>query len=358
MLLAGCSGEAAPTAKEELERAGYASVAVSGDASATHFVAERDGQRCEGSIEVTSERRTRRVVITQGCSAIAIASGSASAAASGPPADREGRCRAGDREACIALALAFERGQGVAASPERAMSAYLDACRAGSGRACHDAAVLVGYHVPEKSLERALGWFVLSCSMGFAPGCTRAGLALVNGSGAKPDDGASFSFFTAGCGLGAADACGYRGEALVRGRGTAADAEAGDRVMAKACADGEGRSCWMLGSLLRDDKVLPKDAMRAAELFRRACDLENAAGCNELGFITERGDGTAASLEGAVKLYERSCALESDVGCTNFAVFLAQGKGIAKDPVRASALLEKSCRSGFKRACELEEKLR
>lgn len=129
--------------------------------------------------------------------------------------DPEKACEAGDAASCRSLARSLERGEGMAANPERAARLYEGACATGDGDACAGLGSLLRHgRGVARDERRALILLTNACDRGSARACGELGALLVGGGQGVPRDQA-------------------RGQALL--------GKACDGGYAEACAEAAGR---------------------------------------------------------------------------------------------------------------------
>lgn len=93
-------------------------------------------------------------------------------------------CARGDREACSALGILYERGLGVTASFDRALALYEQSCSAGSPGGCVNLVLLARrFHLPAASPDRAVILLRHACDADHAAGCAELGRMTLAGEG-------------------------------------------------------------------------------------------------------------------------------------------------------------------------------
>lgn len=170
------------------------------------------------------------------------------------------------------------------------------ACRAGSGWACNELAILTAggrvVAAPPKDL------FHRACGLQFGEGCQNEKAIAAGGSTFRRGDPSLDDFrlvlqegkgallqesprdlFSRACDQGYAAGCGGLGELLLEGAGNQADGDRAVELLQRACDGGHGRSCLRLGLMYWRGDVVVRDRSTALQLRKRACDLGLAAGC-------------------------------------------------------------------------------
>lgn len=224
-------------------------------------------------------------------------------------------CGAGDLQWCLNLGVLYESGYGVPADAAKAHEIYMEACDAGHGDSCANAALMEIYgEVP--SSEDPLRPVREACERG-------EGLP-----------------------------CGILGKILIQGLQGAPDAEAGLPLLDRACRQGQQFSCGAIAALLSMGDLVPVDLDRAAFYEERACALGGSTSCLLIGLANLPNDsGRAGDPARAVEYIEKACNIGHAEGCMRLAALVHFGRGADADPVRARGLMVDACRLGLPDAC-------
>jgi hypothetical protein len=363
-------------AREKLEAEGYENVVLTptGERGSFNFTAvkSKEGQICNGSVQVSASGGSQSHMISASCeldetacnpSRPALCFDLARKRRDDDPAKANGfftkACDGGHAGACNDLAVAYERGHGVAKDEAKALSLYDTACNSGAALACRNLGIAFrqGIGTP-KDIERGLKASERSCDLGDEHGCLASGTGYANGIGAKVDADKAIKHFEVACTKGLVEACGYLGTLLVvGGAGAAKDLARGTTLLTDACESKRPEACNNLGILARDGIISlddPNGDKRWA-YFEKACTLEFGDGCVELGVMLERGQGRKADLAKAVELYDKACTLGSGLGCYDLGIMARGGRGIPKDIPRSVAAFDKACSLGYVNACEMRK---
>jgi hypothetical protein len=207
----------------------------------------------------------------------------------------EQACRAGRKNACWNLA-----------------GLESNSCRAGSGWACNEVAILMATgKVPATMPPGEL--FDLACQRSSSAGCDNAkslaagtrefhlGEPLFNdyvqmlrqGKGPIPERSA-FDVYNRACNEGWPSACGNLGGLYFQGKDVPQDKPHAIQLLTKACEGGSARSCANLGLMYKRGDGTPPDPARALADLKRACDLGLAEACKWLA--DEKAQGGAAPM--------------------------------------------------------------
>ena len=171
--------------------------------------------------------------------------------------------------------------------------------------------------VKEPKPDRAISLAVRSCELGWAMGCTLAGVALVENP--NPDSGQrrALDYFEAAC--------------------------------SHEFPDKDG--CFNAGVALSDSP------QRAIPYFSRACDLGQPDGCHNLANEIKNGELGTPNMRKVAELRARACELGRASACHDLALELSKGETHMKEgperTAKALELLEKACLADIARACLL-----
>lgn len=166
--------------------------------------------------------------------------------------------------------LVFDGGE-----PDRAAELWIEACRRGHARSCHNAGWVIDGR-GGRSEHLAVPWFRRACNGGDGRGCSMIGLKHEWGRGLPRAPVRARAYYKLGCDLG--------------------DANLG---------------CFQQAVLLVTDAPESQDAWaEAMPLFERSCDAGRGAACLALAGALE-----GAEPETAARLRARGCQLEPDERC-------------------------------------------
>lgn len=155
----------------------------------------------------------------------------------------------GDPQACYALGMAYERGEGV----------------------------------PKLEVEAA-HWLRLAADKGILNARIRMGELYLTGRGTERDPAAAFRLFTEAAAAGAPQGDYHRGKCYLEGLGVMKDPERALDCFKLAAEDGYAPALYELGLLYRDGVGTPKDYRAAARALYLACQFGSASAEGEGGF--------------------------------------------------------------------------
>jgi len=153
-------------------------------------------------------------------------------------------CEAGDLDACVGLALSFERAQnGLSLDPGRFMRLFDEACREGNAVGC----LRQARHYTTRTMippdqQQALELYLGACAQGLMTSCT-SGLMLGVESSEAVEAQTVQQLAQVACDLSHADGCNTLGVMLHRGVGGPVDLEASSKAFRMACQLGSTAGC-------------------------------------------------------------------------------------------------------------------
>jgi TPR repeat protein len=150
-------------------------------------------------------------------------------------------------DACVALGVSYETGDGVAQDGDRARNLYRSGCEAGAAQGCYNLGQL---YFKANDLQNGMPWFQRGCDAGEVRSCDVVGYACV-------------------------EQAGEAGDATTR----AASAKCATEALTKACDGRFPKSCVTLGTALIRGTLDAPNQRLAGDFFRKACTLGNSAYC-------------------------------------------------------------------------------
>jgi hypothetical protein len=195
---------------------------------------------------------------------------------------------------------------------DAAIAAYDAGCKAGTGKACYNAAaVLAKLDLDSDAREtRQVAMYERGCAANDLLSCKAAG-DLLAASEDKPEAERGLKAYAKACSLGNAQACGALGGMQSR-RSDRYDFEAGRASWEAGCKGGDLDSCFVIAERAEGEASSDEERAVAQRKYATLCDSGNAQSCETLAvrrFASIGGaDGdTAAILKDAARLYERAC---------------------------------------------------
>lgn len=258
-------------------------------------------------------------------------------------------CDNGEAEACSNLGFLYERGLGVPADRDVALTFYQQACDGGSAAGCRNVAI---FHesgtATAKDPAKAAALFQTACDAGGLDACRNLAASYLHGAGVPKDPARAREFLVKGCAGAEADRCGEIGE----------EAQAADdwsfAVLAYqvGCDAGSQQACVGLGVRYYDGVGISRDPEKAYALFAAACEAGNPVGCRNAASQHGGGDGAEWNDEKAVTFYRKACDLNDAPSCRALGHRYRAGSGVEKDDAKGDSLIRMACEGGMKEACE------
>jgi len=299
-------------------------------------------------------------------------------------------CERGTAWSCKHLAEAFEKGDGVAADPERARAYVAKACEKGDAEACGQlatAATAAGsapaaapaapggedllaeaaksFESGEHELARAL--FDRACEAGQLDGCAGAARVWRLGFGGPPDLEKARARLDAIYGEGGRPPTREYVLAVYRNTGASLEGEAIMERMTAMCDAGCGLACNLLGRMWMDGNGGEADAEKGREHWRRSeamlvkdCDAGDGYACEDVAWIWHSGKGVEADEEKAQSYWKRArdllarlCDEGDEEACESAHDLWSEERGGRENDGKArafhakrAALAEKECEAG------------
>jgi uncharacterized protein len=264
-----------------------------------------------------------------------------------PPPDPDDPGACPDQSACFDLGVKLE----LAKDFVPARTAYERACELGSGRGCHNAAVLWS---DAGDAAKGLALWQRDCDHGDQESCANAAVSYMSGEGAAKDLERARTMLTHACDEGEPLGCENLAVMYQDGAGVPADPKKTFELMTKACdlpESDRAASCDAAGVRLLEGKGIKKNPKAALIYFAKACDLA-AEHCHDLGVAYDRGLGMKRDPVKAREVYDRACnAGNNSSSCTNLGLMMRKGDGGPKDKAGGDAALQRACDAGVEVAC-------
>ncbi len=228
------------------------------------------------------------------------------------------RCTAGDGEACVQLAAAYEDGRGLKVN--QVFTAAL--------------------------LQRA-------CEMKHYRGCSRLGLRLYKGVNGTRDLPGAAKYLEMACKADQQMACLNFGNLLEKGEGMPANPARAVEIYDTWCSRAHFRSCVRLGHLLKDGKGVDKNPDKAHQSFVQACDGDDHEGCYMAGVMAATGQSGSLDYMGALDWLDKAChSGKLGQACYLGALLNEQGKGPGTSRREAMNLFRKGCEFKHAKSCQ------
>jgi TPR repeat protein len=165
------------------------------------------------------------------------------------PADKhaplQGRCDAGDMDACNDLGAAYDNGTAAEKASGKGVALFLKACQGGQMMACANAGLLheFGRGLAAPDIPKAVALYRTSCEGGYQPGCGMYGVMLDNGAGVAVDKAKAIALYRGACAVDVAAACSHLGSKYEHGDGVPQDMKEAIRWFDRSCELGWATGC-------------------------------------------------------------------------------------------------------------------
>lgn len=251
-------------------------------------------------------------------------------------------CGHGDAQACASGALAYERGEGVAASRSRAFAMYREACLAGLGEACGRA--MLTARNPNLEPEKLRALYRLGCDAGDGRSCHYLAGLLRDGIGGDVALAQAEAMYAQTCGASAAQSC-------LRYPFMGQTDEAEPLEWLDAVCQLEPSGCTILGEVYQGDFWGDSRPAIAAKFYQRACAGDSGEGCHRLAILYARGEGVEQDSGAAARLNAVACDAGVGGACAELSSAHEGGKGVDADPGLAEHYRGLACEHGIAGAC-------
>jgi uncharacterized protein len=205
--------------------------------------------------------------------------------------------KVGDPDARIAVAEAYEKGDGVALSAAEAAKWYRQAALAGSMEAQFRLAKLVSKGAPGLKSDKSTAYklFLTAAQKGHAPSQNEVGLMLQNGVGIAKDEKVAVDWYRKAADQGLATAENNLGVMLLNAQGAARNVDDAFKYFTKAAAQNDIWGLNNLGAMYQKGWGTQADIEKAKLYFKKAADLGN-----------ETAKSNLAKLEGSVAVVPKA----------------------------------------------------
>lgn len=253
------------------------------------------------------------------------------------PAGCRRQCENGNSEACYVLGRTYSDGAIVASDPALALSFYEKSCMGGSGNACN----ALAWRLQNTDRNQAILLYTLSCDLGSGKGCHNGALLQRTAGNSKE----AKQLFRQGCQQGFAPSC-RQLDAAERNQASSTPAQM-IKQLQKDCAVHEKQACYDLGLTYALGDNVVKDMQQAILYFDTACQMGSSSACRDLGDALIDGKSAAVDSERALQVWQRGCTLGSAASCDHAASLLL----LRKDEAAASFLYQRACLAGYGASC-------
>ncbi|HXC15875.1 MAG TPA: tetratricopeptide repeat protein [Holophagaceae bacterium] len=223
------------------------------------------------------------------------------AAAQAHAKDLAARAVAGNADAALELAHAYDEGDGV-----------------------------------PKDLAQAFTWFVKAAALGSREGQEQEGYRELMGIGTAANPAMALEAFRKATGSGSGYAAQEIGWMYENGRGVPQNDEMAVQWYQRAVQQGQTEACGSLGWLTENGRGTPKDDAQAAKLYYMGADAKDPVSQDNLGWLCVEGRGvTGKNYALAMTLFRESAAQGNARAEGNIGYLYEHGLGVAADPAQA-----------------------
>lgn len=264
-------------------------------------------------------------------------------------------CKSGSGDACLALAQAHNFGWSMPIDKPRAFEQYDKACaRYDNATACHDAGIVM-----INSDEVAIDAAVLArlgeraCELDRRH-CELLGYIYATGAGGTQNHVQGTMWYLASCEAGNEVACDASAWRHWEGTGTRKDGPRAAQLWQRSCDLGHAGACTQMAKRYYNGEGVPEDVGQAYELMALGCQREHPEGCHLLGTLYELGkDGTGVAKPlDAVAAYALGCDVGSADACDAAGdLLLTTAEGLERDPNLARNYYGRGCDQGKASSC-------
>jgi|GEM_PF-5131203 len=227
------------------------------------------------------------------------------------------RCTAGEGEACVQLATAYEEGRGLKTNQPFAAALLQRACEMKHIRGCSRLGLRLYKGVNgTKDLPGAAKYLEMACEADQEMACLNFGNLLVKGEGLEADPGRAADIFDTWCSRGHHRSCVRLGHLLREGKGTEAAPEKAHQSYVQACDGNDYEGCYWAGYMAATGKSGSLDYVGAQDWLDKACvDGHLGYACYFGGMLNEKGMGPGTSRRRALQLYRKGCEFKDAKSC-------------------------------------------
>ena len=232
----------------------------------------------------------------------------------------QAKAGAGDAEAQLALAQAYEDGNGLAQSDEKAVNWYRKAEEQGSADAQNSLGVM--YRLgrgAERNKEEAVKWYQRAAHKKNAKAMFNLATAYYNGDGVPIDDVYAYAWFL-----------------LAQEGGSKSGDEAVRRMEAELRPYQITDALTKIGEMYEKGEELSRDDAEAAKWYRKAADQGSMEAAMRVASRLILGQGVTQNYAEARRLCEEAAKRKFSPGAFCLGLLYQGGLGVAKDPAEAA----------------------
>lgn len=235
---------------------------------------------------------------------------------------------------------------------EKAMTAFVASCTAGSGKSCFNVGLFLD-EKPDEALGKAADYYQRACNLDFQRACSVYGRFMSTGTAdVSQDQVKAAALFRGACDANDAGGCHGLADATYKGEGVTKNLSDAAALYKRACELGAvGDSCFNYGLMREKGMGVDADTTEAIDYYRKACQRKSASGCTNLAIGYAQGDGLPQDKELATSFFSEGCKSGDVIACNNLAYVTRTGEGVPKDSKKAAALYRASCDKGDGAGC-------
>jgi len=247
----------------------------------------------------------------------------------------QAKAESGDALAQASLGKAYEDGNGVPQSDNKAFQWYRKAAEEGDAESQNKVGVFCSVgRGTEPSKEEAVAWYRKAARLKNDKAMFNLGAAYYNGEGVPIDDVASYAWFL-----------------LAEEEGNPSAKDATERANSEKMANLSAASA-KIGEMYVTGVELPKDPVEALKWYRKAADGGGAKASVMVAslLLAEGQSATAEENAEARRRCEDAAKGNFPPGAYCMALIYKRGLGTEKDPVEAAKWLDRAAELGHARA--------
>lgn len=228
-------------------------------------------------------------------------------------------CELGDMDSCYNLATYLVEGEVVPADPERAFVLFESVCGKRSVRNHVNACVNLGNLYadgpgPMRDEAKAVSLFVEACKAGNSAGCRNAGNHYSAGRGVSKDVARAIHYHELACSKKNSISCFNLGT-IYEFNPDLKDVPKAMGYYRRACGVKNGKGCMNAAVIYDRGRGMHEDPALAVKFYQLGCDNGVAEACYNLGYMLAEGRQVPVDMQKAFLLFERACVGGDDYGC-------------------------------------------
>lgn len=270
-------------------------------------------------------------------------------------ASLKSKAESGDVKAQVALAQAYEKGEGVRQNDELAAKWYLAAAQSGDAQAQNEIGILYrrGIGVPVDK-PGAVEWYRKAARQGYAPAMFNLGTACYNGDGVEIHDSLAYAWFAVADLNGSKEAAEavrrmetelsdlrlsggklLMAELLDRGEQVPAKPEVAFETLRKLADQGNKIGQVVLAEMYARGRGVQRNPSIALDLCEKAAKQKFPPALTCMAHIYDSDALGAPDYAKAASWYDKAAKAFDVDSMYRLGVMYREGTGVKKDPIRA-----------------------